>query len=156
MAFKVIILSGESFQSELVSEMKAKKSQGVCILFNKSASVVRKMLEKKGVKTGKVMFIDTVSPTEESDAIHIDPEDLTSLSIAITDVAHTVRGFVVFDSFNALTLHNPPKVVLRFAKFILSKLKKEGIDCTVFIDEDFADENLVAHFKESADKLLTH
>src|SRR3989344_3637758 len=102
MAFKVIILSGESFQSELVSEMKAKKSQGVCILFNKSASVVRKMLEKKGVKTGKVMFIDTVSPTEESDAIHIDPEDLTSLSIAITDVAHTVRGFVVFDSFNAL------------------------------------------------------
>jgi len=98
------------------------------ISLNKPHKTVKEALEKQGIATEKIFFIDCLTqasgqPTRNH-VIHIEnPADLTSLEIAISEFLEKIQGekSVLIDALATLLIYNSEELTTKFTKSVLEK-----------------------------------
>ncbi len=148
---KLIVTKSEKVQDLFVSSVKKfSKMSGVCVLVAKPYSAVADKL-----KSSSIIFIDTLAESEEENVIYVPPSNLTALSIAVNQALQSFEGkkFLVFDSFATLTVRNPPKVVSKFALFLLERVRTWDVEAVIIVTKEATDAELLAVLKQSVDKV---
>src|SRR3989338_362616 len=143
--------------------IKRKKANGIYISINKPYENLRPILEKNGVDTSKLFFIDCVTKSaggvverKENCLFISSPTNLTDLGIALDDALESMGKdkFVFLDSISTLLIYHDPNTVLHFSHFLTSRARvKEfyGIFITV---ESEADAKLVKTLSQFCDKVV--
>ncbi len=134
---------------------------GVYVCFNKPQKAVKELLEKRGVDTSKVFFIDCITASlgeaeNEKNVIHIQsPSDLTSLSIAINEFLEKVPGekFLLIDALATLLIYNTEALVIKFVKSMVEETSRYGLK-TVMLTPEARGGDLVNRISLYFDKVL--
>jgi hypothetical protein len=103
----------------------------IFISFAKPSSTWLALLEKAGLNTEKIFFVDCsvqpmpAKPRTENVLFIQDPSDLTSIGISISQFLGVIPGkkAVIIDDIATLKIYNPENTVLRFAQFLIRKIK---------------------------------
>ena len=134
----VILLSVNpvSYQECVLGALKyfsERFGMGLYITLNKPTAVLRSHLQNSGVPLGSLVFLDSVTNTQEqeTDACWFlgRMRELADLSIAVSKVVskRDQIKYVLFDSVSTLLIYNDPKSVARFCHLIAEKLRGWGI-----------------------------
>lgn len=108
---------------------------GIYVCLNRPYKTVKKYLEKKGLKTDKIFFIDCITSSldkaeESENVLHIQsPSDLTGLNIAISEFSEKIPGkkFLLIDALASLLIYNTENLVVKFVKLILEDVPESGL-----------------------------
>lgn len=151
----LIVTKSEKVQETFLNSVKNCKNQGVCVLLAKSYSAVAGLLEKKGVKTSNFLFIDTLGYLEQDNVVSISQEDLTGLSISISEALQSLpkKAALVFDSFSTLTIKHDSKMVAKFARFLFQRLQTWETNAVIIVAKETTDSELLAVLKQAADNV---
>ena len=101
-------------------------------------------------------FIDTLSEVKSDNSIYINPENLTALSIALSQAQQSMgdKVTIVFDSINNLSIRNESSVLYKFFMFILNKAHDWQADIVLIAAEGGKDSSsLIDLIKQRADKV---
>lgn len=99
------------------------------VSLNKPYETVKAVLEKQGIATKKIFFIDCLAePSGKAlfpqNVIRIEsPADLTSLEIAISEFLEKIKGekSVLIDALATLLIYNSEELTIKFTKSVLEK-----------------------------------
>src|SRR5574341_576478 len=135
----------------LDSVKKAGKIPGVCLLITKPYSSVSVALKKKGVDATKLFFIDTLAEAEADNVVHVQPGNLTALSITINQALQTFpsgKKFLAIDSLSSLTVQSNLQSVRKFALFLLERVRKWNAETTIVVAKESTDAELLSILKQ--------
>ena len=151
----LIVTKSEKVQEAFLNSVKAFKNQGVCVLLTKSYSSVAGLLEKRGVKVSNFLFIDTLGSSELDNVVNVSQEDLTGLSISISEALQSLpkKAGLIFDSFSTLAVKHDSKMVAKFARFLFQHLQAWETNAVIIVAKEGTDAELLAVLKQSADKV---
>jgi len=143
--------------------IRRKKAHGIYISINKPYANIVPILEKNGVDTSKLFFIDCITKSaggmaerKENCLFISSPTNLTDLGIALDDAIESLgkEKFIFLDSVSTLLIYHDQNTVLHFSHFLTSRARvKEfyGIFITV---ESEADARLVKTLSQFCDKVV--
>lgn len=150
---------------ELVKHLtKEKNIPGVYITLNKPFETMKSVLEKSGVNTKMIIFIDAVTKTaggkvaKTKNCLFIgDPENLSDISIAMDQAVMALPGkekFMFFDSLSTLLLYNNVGTVARFIHFLASKMRVWKVKGIIISLEREADKELIEELSQFCDVVI--
>jgi len=131
--YSVLIISPiESLQKNINQACGHLVKTGKPVLYvslNKPHDTVKAALEKQGIATQKIFFVDCLAqpsgkPPRDDNVIHVEsPADLTSLEIAIAEFLEKIQGekSVLVDALATLLIYNSEELTIKFTKSILEK-----------------------------------
>jgi KaiC/GvpD/RAD55 family RecA-like ATPase len=105
-------------------------TSGVYVTLNRSYSNLGSALKSHKINPEKLLFIDCITKREPKvhNSIFLKtPQSLTSIGVALEQV-YKKKGLSVifFDSLDSLALYHDQKVVARFARSLVEKLREHG------------------------------
>ena len=122
---------------------------GVYVTLNKPFNIIKKIFEKEGINTKKIIFIDAVTKTSGAKMEKTDeclfignPENLSDISIAMDQAVLAIpnkKKFLFVDSLSTLLIYNKPEVVAKFIHFLSGKMRAwevKGIIITLSREDD--------------------
>lgn len=123
----VISAASEKLFPQFINQLKLHQKNALVVLTTRSHNQIVNTLKKSNVNTNQQFYINTTaSSTEAVNAIPFNPDDLTGLSIAITQIAQTIPNpLVIFDNFTALSIRVPDQHFARFIRFIADNFQKK-------------------------------
>lgn len=115
--------------NEVCKYLVATKSPLLYVSLNKPHDTVKAALEKQGIDTKKIFFVDCLAqpsgkPPRDANVIHVEsPADLTSLEIAISEFLEKIKGekAVLIDALATLLIYNSEELTIKFTKSVLEK-----------------------------------
>jgi len=131
-AYSALIISPIAKMQDGVSEACSQLVESGPILYvslNKEYLAAKDLLEKHGVKTDTISFVDTLGKfsdlgTTDDQVTRIEnPADLTSLNIAITEFLkkNSNKGAIVVDALATLLIYNSEDLAVKFVKDLVLK-----------------------------------
>ncbi len=136
---KVILLpSGSSRLIEVMRAFMAKEKLGVYITFAEKHQHVKEWLRTLSIDTNYLFFIDPIakSPDDVNVFIVDAPEDLTEISIVLTEVLSDDEfGYVVIDDIDSLRLSNGLDNAKNFIDVVARFVKKNKKALILTYDE---------------------
>lgn len=120
--------------NKTIKGLTAKGIPGVYVCFNRPQRAANASLEKEGIDTGRVFFIDCIATSlgnssgKAENTVHVQsPADLTSLRIAIDEFIEKIPGrkFLVVDALATLLIYNSEELVLKFVKSLMEMARKD-------------------------------
>ena len=109
---------------ELVSELTSNKENIIYLSFNKIPEHIKKKFASHGIKMNKILFISCAGV--ETEDISVMPDDLTKLSIAISESVKMVKKPVlIVDTISAFSIYHPNNTICKFVSSINEKSAKE-------------------------------
>lgn len=153
----VVLAKGGSVESALVSSIKNFKNRsGVCVVLTRPVDVLKKALSKQKVNSSKMIFVDTVGKSNDSNVVHVSHENLTALSITIREALSNIssKKFLVVDTLSSLLVDNDVGVVSRFALYLIKMVRELDVDATLVFNENGASDKLYSVLAQSADKVV--
>jgi len=142
------------------------KLPGVYITINKPYQTMKNILDKEGVKTDKMYFIDCITKTAGGDTsdksgkvFFLDsPQNLTGLGVAMGEA---IRGipekdkFLFMDSLSTLLLYHNTGTVAKFSHFLTGKMRLWGLRGVLMAMEKEADPQLTDQLAQFCDVVVT-
>jgi len=133
----------------------------VYVTINKSYRRLNDLFSKKGINTGSIFFVDTVSKGLGFDSndgdffLLADPRNLSGLSITIAKAVKRSNGrFLIFDSLSSLNLYNSVSRISKFFHALTAEIRSWNIGAIVIsMDEEFKEE-LINTFSGFCDKTI--
>ena len=137
------------------------KKPGIYITMNRPYKNIIELMKKNNINVKKLFFIDCISKeiTESKDKANCifvkSPENLTGIAVAIDKLFEPNKhGFIFFDSLDALLVHNTPGVVMKFMRFITSKMRIYGIKGVLLGLHEKTTEELIKRMGPFTDKTI--
>lgn len=117
----------------LVEEIVKQGFRAVVITVSQPSRILTQVYTRHGIDTSRVSFIDVITkyalgttpPPQENTIFVSNPRDLTSLSIAITEMLRTYpeeRTCYLIDSVSTMLIHLSSEDVSKFIHFASAKL----------------------------------
>jgi|TARA_B100001971_G_C18248206_1_gene576013 archaellum biogenesis ATPase FlaH len=133
----LIITSIENLQSRINYVVKSFKGiSGIYVSLNKTQKSAENALNKAGINTKNLFFIDCVTSqeTKRDDVLHIAPNELNLLSSAIHDFIKDIKGkeFLIIDSLATLLIYNEENKVAKFVKKITEFASQHDTEVIAF------------------------
>ncbi|PKK81804.1 MAG: hypothetical protein CVT47_00510 [Thermoplasmata archaeon HGW-Thermoplasmata-2] len=132
----------EKYVDTVFSVMEGLKDEkGVYINASRPYEVFSPLLEKKGINTENIFFIDCISnivgiPAQAKNVRYIPtPTMLELITIYLENALKENPGFVILDSISALTIYNSERAMLEFLHFIVSRMRQKNVK-TILLDTD--------------------
>ena len=135
MKSKLVIVSVEKLQSEIVSTLLSFEGIGVYVSLNKTQKGIINLLEKNKVDTKKLFFVDCVgSNKEDKKAIQVSPSKLDELGYAINSFLQEIKGdkFLIIDALSTLMIYNNENQVAAFVRKITKYASNNEIELIAF------------------------
>ena len=141
-----------------------KRLPGIYVTVNKPYETLNRMLEKNGIDTDRLFFLDGISRevgsgSEEDDNVYYldSPQNLTNISIALSEIVKEMpegEKFLIIDSMSSLTIYNQSEKVSKFARHITGKMRKWNITGLILSIEEEVDDKIVSHFTQFCDEII--
>ena len=135
MKSKLVIVSVEKLQSEIVSTLLSFEGIGVYVSLNKTQKGIINLLEKNKVDTKKLFFVDCVgSNKEDKKVIQVSPSKLDELGYAINSFLQEIKGdkFLIIDALSTLMIYNNENQVAAFVRKITKYASNNEIELIAF------------------------
>jgi len=152
------ITTVEKLQSEINSAVESFKGKiGIYVSLNKTQKSTEDILNKQGIATEKLFFVDCVT-TEKTreDVLHISPEQLDKLSQAIAEFIKDIKGdkFLIIDALSTLLIYNNENKVAIFVKEITEMASQNDVNVVAFSPKTQGEEllNKIFNFFDKVDK----
>jgi len=163
----LIIVNIKNYQSTINSIVKKtvqdNKTPGVYINLNKPYDVVTKNLEKGGVNTNSLIFIDSVTAIRDEshrsdNCLYLGHhQNLTDISIATSEAIMAIpseKKVLFLDSINNLLIYNDHNTVLRFSRFLIGKVRSWKCGAVIFAVKEKNSEDLIKELSQATDTVL--
>jgi len=161
-------VSAKEYQNtniELVKHLtKDKNTPGVYVTLNKPFESMKSILEKGGVDTRLIIFIDAVTKTtggkltKTKNCLFIgNPENLSDISVAMDQAVRALPGkekFLFFDSLSTLLIYNNIETVARFVHFLAGKMRVWKVKGIIISLERKADKDLIEELSQFCDVII--
>ncbi len=161
-------VSAEEYQKtniQLVKHLtKEKNIPGVYVTLNKPFDIMKNILEKGGVDTRMIIFIDAVTKTASGNVSKTknclfigNPENLSDISVAMDQAVRALPGkekFLFFDSLSTLLLYNSVGTVARFIHFLAGKMRVWKVKGIIISLERDADKELIEELSQFCDVVM--
>lgn len=150
---------------QLVKHLTKKKNiPGVYVTLNKPFVTMKSVLEKNGVDTKMIIFIDAVTKTaggkitKTKNCLFIgNPENLSDVSVAMDQAVRALPGkekFLFFDSLSTLLVYNSVQTVARFIHFLAGKMRVWKVKGIIISLERDADKDLIDELSQFCDVII--
>ncbi|MDI6737431.1 MAG: ATPase domain-containing protein [Nanoarchaeota archaeon] len=137
---------------------------GVYVTLNKPYENMKILLEKSGVDTRKIIFIDAVSKTtggkitKTKNCLYMgNPENLSDLSIAMDQAVRALPGkekFLFFDSLSTLLVYSSIPTVAQFIHFLATKMRAWKVKGIIISLERKQDRDLIEELSQFCDVVI--
>lgn len=135
---------------------------GVYVTLNKPFKTIQSKLQKAGVDTRLIIFIDAVTKTggvEKSDECLFigSPQNLSDISIAMDQAIRALpqqKKFVFFDSLSTLLMYNKPSVVAKFIHFLSGRMRIWKVNGIIISLQKKQDKELIDELSQFCDTSL--
>jgi archaellum biogenesis ATPase FlaH len=158
MTSQLTITSVEKLQSSIISTARMFKNKvGIYVSLNKTQKSTEELLQKSGVDTSRLFFIDCVSKEKmHEDVLHISPEDLDMLSTAIQTFIKDIPGekFMIIDALSTLLIYNNENKVAKFVQEITEYASENKVYVVAFSPKTKGEEllNKIFNFFDKVEK----
>ncbi len=146
---------------ELLKYFATKTPRGIYVSLNKPYAVLSKTLDKAGVPTGSLFFVDAItnvpSANENQQAACLGSGvDLSNLCIGISKAVSRFSEdkFLFLDSLSTLLIYNDPKAVAKFAHLLTEKMRRWGTSGSLLTVEMNAERDVVSQLAPFCDKVV--
>ena len=159
----VIFISEQNYTKKLIGIVKKLicSFPKICyITINQPYVSIVELLEKNGIKTENIFFIDPITPEREQrphkNCIFVSsPAALTELGVSITTLLYTKKfDCFILDSLNTLMVYNKEWEVLRFLHTFVTKLKTKNCMAIITCLEAEKESEVVKNLAMFIDKFL--
>ncbi|MEM3399763.1 MAG: hypothetical protein QXP42_02940 [Candidatus Micrarchaeia archaeon] len=137
---------------------------GIYVTINMPYKVLIKKLEKHGIPTGNIQFIDVITKfvawdTVDTPNCHFisNPTDLTGIGISIDHAAENFKDkdtILFLDSLSTLFIYNHAHDVTRFMHFLISKLRIHNIGAVFITVEEDIDSGVMSTIFQLCDRII--
>ena len=145
----------------MVRYFAGKSGQGVYVTLNKPYGVLVKNLEKAGISSDSLFFVDGITnvPSTEEGTDHAclgSGIDLSNLCIGISRAIGKMKdaNFLLLDSLSTLLIYNDSKSVSKFAHLLTEKMRRWGTQGCLLTVEMNAEKDVVAQLAPFCDKVV--
>lgn len=148
---------------EILKRLQEKEYTGVVVTLNRPVSDFKEILEKDGLDTGKLGFVDGItlqsrgSRLEQKNVVYLETlKDLVELSVQIERTLGQAEGekrFLLFDSLTTLLVYNERSAVQKFVHSVIGKLRAGQIS-GIFLIAAHADAEVLDTLRDFCDKVL--
>jgi KaiC/GvpD/RAD55 family RecA-like ATPase len=165
----LINVGAEDYVGTNVAILKAladnNKLPGVYITVNKPYTAMERLLEKEGVDTKNIYFIDCVTKMSGGEpgaggknVFFLDtPQNLTGLGVAMSE-AITVMGegdkFLLMDSLSTLLIYHSVGTVAKFSHFLTARMRTWGLKGILMAVEKDADPEFTNQLSQFCDGVV--
>jgi len=127
----LLIIEGMNYNEEAAKITRDLSKKKVCfITLNKTYPAMKELLEKKGINTGNITWIDAISktmknvPDKEDNCYYISsPGALTEIAITISKLQKENFDYIILDAINNLVVYRDKKTVAKFLIDFVSKIE---------------------------------
>jgi len=153
----LIITPVEKLQEKINSVVKSfKNTYGIYVSLNKTQKSTESVLKKSGINTKKLFFIDCVTDKNVEGILHIPPDRLDLLSVAINSFIRCIKGdkFLIIDSLATLLIYNSENNVAKFAKEVTEYAAQKNVKVIAFSPKTQGEEllNKIFNFFDKVEK----
>jgi len=161
------LVSAESYaktNTQIIKNLVQEKGlKGIYITINRPYQNLIEMFSRKGIDTDKIFFIDAITKVtggkevDVKNCVFLDsPTNLTDIAIAMRQAVNFMEGekFIFVDAISTLLIYNNDQSVIKFAHFIIGRIrdwKAEGIIISILKDMD---EKLKSQLTEFCDSKI--
>lgn len=138
--------------------LKKKDKLGIVSL-NKNYDDISKDLNKKGINTDKILFIDCVSKKkseeEKDNVLYVSsPTAYTEINIMAKEAFKAGVQIVVFDSLSKLLIHGNHSVVYKYIQDLVNFVRDNHKKVFFMLLEDDYDKKIAGQIQEIVDKVV--
>ena len=137
----------------------------VYVTVAKPYNTIMNILNKNGIKTERIFFIDCVTSLSTSSSVmragncvFCQPQALTNISIALTNAIESLPKdndkLLILDTLSTLMLYNETGTVTRFAHVLTGKLRASGVKSVILTLEEETDKKIIAQLGQFCDKTI--
>lgn len=143
----------------LIQHLARKKTPGAFLLLTKPYDIVKREIDKLGINTEKIIFIDCMSGEKrlhEGNVFYIPSiEDLTGICIVISQFFDSIQTekFLVIDALDPLLIYNEPKTVASFLRSI-TEHGSRSLSKNIILTSGKPDSELVRKISPFFDKIV--
>ena len=146
---------------ELVKYFTTKTPRGIYVSLNKPFAVLSKALDKAGVHTGSLFFVDAITNVPSASEGPVasclgSGVGLSNLCIGISKAISRFSEdkFLLLDSLSTLLIYNDAKAVAKFSHLLTEKMRRWGISGSLLTVEMNAERDVVSQLAPFCDKVL--
>ena len=130
---------------------------GIYISLNKTQKSTENILRTSGISTEKMFFIDCVTKEKtRDDVLHIGPDELDTLSEAVSTFIKDIKGekYLVIDALSTLLIYNSENKVAKFVQAITEYASSKNVLVIAFSPETQGEEllNKIFNFFDKVEK----
>jgi len=141
---------------------KKRKMSGVYITMNKPYKSIVKSLERVGIDTKKLFFVDAISgivgekkPVAKNCVVLESPAALTELGIVISKTCQAKNPrFLMMDSLSTVLIYNNQKTTVKFVHFVATQLRKCSWPGIIFSMEKDVEGLVLDSVTQICDKII--
>ncbi len=138
--------------------VKKNKMDGAYLSMNSPYKVVSKLMKTKGVNPDNLLFVDCVTAKEQKadNCVFLRSlESLTHIGICLEPIYKIKQHeFVLLDSLNALSVYHSEKTVIRFARFLIEKMREHDLVGVIVLLDDKTDKGLIGELAPLCDSVI--
>lgn len=149
----------EELHMELIEYMvNKKKAKGVYVTLNRPYHNLVKALQNRKMNYKNLLFLDCITKkkSEADNCIFLrNPRSLTNIGMTLVPVyKNKDLSFIFFDSIDALSLYHDPKIVLRFARSLVERMRESGKRGIILGLQEEIDQRMVAELSVVCDTVI--
>lgn len=153
----ILLLSRvENYMHEIVSILKEliKENKVVYISYNKIPKYTKKILAAHGINPEDMLFINCVAIESKGD-INVKPDDLTGISIEITQARKKFKDIVVLvDTLSGFSTYHNVKTISQFVASVNDKARNEDYRILWVAIDDPSESELNSKIAQICDEVV--
>ncbi len=128
----------------------------VYLALNKPCSSILQILKNSGVDTTKVSFIDVSAAAIEHDHPVVSPENLTELSLMLSEQLEKIKGpkFLHVDAVSTYYIFHKSDLVETFVHSLIRKMKDKKVGLILLAINEEIDKRSLARLTTFVDKVI--
>jgi len=163
----LVVAPAENLEDNTTDILKEVLKKGVSCLYiavNQPYKRMLQLLEKKGIDTKKVFFIDCITkesggkPVENDNVYYISSaSNLTELDISIKEGLESIDGkkIMFFDALSTMLIYSRPGPFAKFAHSVMTKIKSMGIRGIFIAVEGEIEEEMLSKMEQFSDTTIS-
>jgi hypothetical protein len=165
----VLIISGAKDNTDnsvkIIKRLLQKHDSGIFITVDQPYVAIKKILDRGGVDTDRLHFVDCISQAATKRSMRGDgvlyissPSAVTEVGIAVTDALAASTGekkFIFIDSLGTFLIYNSTGSISKFSHFLITKMQIMGVDGIFMSVEKEMDDTLITELQSFCEKTIT-
>lgn len=159
----IVLLVAPSVSMQQLNCELARLNEGeptILATVSQSYSSVTARMREENLEPNEIFFIDcsgTSNATRHENVVYNHPENLTAISIAVSEALRKLAegdGLFIFQNLGSLRTYNKEKTLTRFVHHITEKFRNKGMGLIMVVSDTASMEDFVGQVSQFADNTI--